>query len=248
VIYQQGRHEKGEARRALASGLERMVDLSQWKGVARPEPVVLEGRYARLEPLSAERHGADLLASALEPGASERFRYLFEEPPSDAAAFSPWLERASASDDPLFFAVIDRATGRAEGRQALMRIDSAHGVIEIGHILWGPVIARTRVATEALFLSARYVFETLGYRRFEWKCHNLNAPSKTAALRFGFSFEGVFRQHMVAKGGNRDTAWFAIIDSEWPALADAYAAWLAPANFDAEGRQKRKLEDFRAGA
>ena len=206
---------------------------------------MLDGRYTELEPLDPARHGPSLLESALRPGGEDRFRYLFEDAPIDAAAFAPWLDRAAASDDPLFFAVIDRATGRAEGRQALMRIDPVHGVIEIGSILWGPAIARSRVATEALYLFARHAFETLGYRRFEWKCNNLNEPSKRAALRFGFTYEGLFRQHMVAKGANRDTAWFSIIDGEWPALAAAYEAWLQPTNFDAEGRQRRRLENFR---
>ena len=126
-----------------------------------------------------------------------------------------------------------------------MRIDTTHGVIEIGSILWGPAIARTRIATEALYLFASYVFDTLGYRRFEWKCNDLNEPSKRAALRFGFTFEGAFRQHMVVKGANRDTAWFSILDSEWPRLVDAYLAWLAPENFDGEGQQRRKLGDCR---
>lgn len=217
------------------------MDLSNWKGVPRPERIDLEGRYARLEAVDAAKHGADLLASAQKPGADERFRYLFEEPPADMAALTPWLERASTSSDPLFFAVIDRRTGRAEGRQSLMRIDATHGVIEIGHILWGPAIARTRVATEALYLFATYAIDTLGYRRFEWKCHNLNEPSKRAALRFGFTFEGVFRQHMVAKGRNRDTAWFAIIDADWPRLKAGYEAWLRPENFEADEQQKSKL-------
>lgn len=217
------------------------MELSQWKGVERPHRIVLEGRYVRLEPLSVERHGHDLFASAQAPGADDRFRYLFEETPADYAAFLPWLEKASASEDPLFFSVVDRMTGRAEGRQALMRIDAVHGVIEIGNILWGPAIARTRMATEALYLFASYAFDTLGYRRFEWKCNNLNAPSKRAAERFGFTFEGVFRQHMVTKGGNRDTAWFSIIDSEWPALKAGYERWLQPENFDEDGRQKSKL-------
>ena len=217
------------------------MDLSNWKGAPRPERIVLEGRYARLEPVDPARHGADLLASAQRPGAEDRFRYLFEEPPADLAALTPWLERAATCADPLFFAVIDRSTGRAEGRQSLMRIDVAYGVIEIGHILWGPAIARTRVVTEALYLFASYAFDTLGYRRFEWKCHNLNEPSKRAALRFGFTFEGVFRQHMVAKGRNRDTAWFAMIDGDWPRLKVGYEAWLRPENFDASGQQKTKL-------
>jgi RimJ/RimL family protein N-acetyltransferase len=217
------------------------MDLSAWRGVPRPERVVMEGRYARLEPLDPSRHGADLLASAQAPGADDRFRYLFEDAPSDAASFTPWLEKACAGIDPLFFAVIDKATGRAEGRQALMRIDPVHGVIEIGSILWGPAIARSRIATEALYLFAAYAFDTLGYRRFEWKCNDLNEPSKRAALRFGFTFEGVFRHHMVAKGRNRDTAWFAVIDSDWPRLKAGYEAWLQPNNFDKAGQQRSKL-------
>jgi RimJ/RimL family protein N-acetyltransferase len=146
------------------------------------------------------------------------------------------------SEDPLFHAVVDKATGIAGGRQTFMRITPEHGVIEIGNILWGPPIARTRVATEALYLAAKYVFEDLGYRRFEWKCNDLNAPSKRAARRFGFAFEGVFRQHMWTKGANRDTAWFAMLDREWPAIRAAYERWLAPSNFDAAGRQRSKLE------
>ncbi|MDI7860609.1 GNAT family N-acetyltransferase [Rhizobiaceae bacterium n13] len=217
------------------------MNLSDWKGVPRPERAPIEGRYARLEPLDPARHGADLFASAAEAGADSRFRYLFEEPPADRAMLVAWLEKVAASADPLFFAVIDKRTGRAEGRQALMRIDTVHGVIEIGNILWGPAIARTRVATEALYLFASHAFDTLGYRRFEWKCNNLNEPSKRAAQRFGFTFEGVFRQHMVAKGQNRDTAWFSIIDSEWPRLKAGYEDWLRPENFDETGQQKNKL-------
>jgi RimJ/RimL family protein N-acetyltransferase len=217
------------------------TDLSNWQGVSRPERTPHDGLYARLEPLDPARHGADLLASGQAPGAEDRFRYLFEEPPTDKAAFTVWLEKVAASADPMFFAVIDKSTGKAEGRQALMRIDPVHGVIEIGSILWGPAIARTRVATEALYLFASRAFDTLGYRRFEWKCNNLNEPSKRAALRFGFTFEGVFRQHMVVKGKSRDTAWFAMIDRDWPALKANYVRWLQPANFDQAGRQLTKL-------
>ncbi len=217
------------------------MDLSAWQGAPRPERIALEGRYARLEPLDAEKHGVQLLASAQQPGADARFQYLFEETPADLADMTPWLEKAAASPDPMFFAVINRATGRAEGRQALMRIDPVHGVIEIGHILWGPAIARTRIATEALYLFATYAFDTLGYRRFEWKCNNNNEPSKRAAPRFGFTHEGVFRNHMVTKGANRDTAWFAMTDDDWPRLRAGYQAWLNPANFDASGQQRAKL-------
>lgn len=218
-----------------------MTDLSQWQGVPRPQRVTLDGLYARLEPLDPARHGDDLYAAAMAPGAEDRFRYLFETVPGNRADFDAWLAKVAVSEDPLFFAVIDKATGKAEGRQALMRIDPTHGVIEIGSIHWGPAVARSRVATEALFLFARYAFETLGYRRFEWKCHNGNAPSKRAAERFGFTFEGIFRQHMVAKGANRDTAWFSMLDGEWPRLAAAYGRWLDPANFDGTGQQRQRL-------
>jgi RimJ/RimL family protein N-acetyltransferase len=160
--------------------------------------------------------------------------------------FDAWLARSAASDDFLFHAVIDAASGRCQGRQALMRIVPEHGVIEIGSILWGPAIARTRVATEAFYLAARYVFEGLGYRRFEWKCNALNEPSRRAAARFGFTYEGTFRQHMLVKGENRDTAWFSIIDREWPALRQAFERWLEPSNFDAEGRQKHRLAEVLA--
>jgi RimJ/RimL family protein N-acetyltransferase len=177
--------------------------------------------------------------------AAERFRWLFEYPPRDRAEFRSWLDKVQVSEDPLFFAVVDKSSGKAAGRQSLMRIDITHGVIEIGAIYWGPLISRRPAATEALYLFAQYVFDELGYRRFEWKCHNMNEPSKRAAARFGFKFEGVFRQHVVFKGGNRDTAWFSIIDGEWPALHAAYEAWLDPDNFDVAGSQKRTLEDFR---
>src|SRR5690606_8670162 len=175
-----------------------------------------------------------------------RFRWLGEQPPADRTTFQTWVEKVAASTDPLFFAVIDKASGRIAGRQAFMRIDAAHGVVEIGSILWNPPVARKPAATEALYLFARHAFDDLGYRRFEWKCNDENEPSKRAALRFGFSFEGVFRQHMVVKGRNRDTAWFAMIDRDWPALRDAFEQWLDPSNFDSEGRQRQRLEEIRA--
>jgi RimJ/RimL family protein N-acetyltransferase len=221
-----------------------MNQLAAWNPRPRPARVTLEGAYCRLEPLDPAAHANDLFAASMAPGAEERFRYLFDAP-GERPAFEGWLTRAAASDDPLFFAVIDRASQRCEGRQSLMRITPEHGVIEVGHILWGPSIARTRVATEALFLTARYVFDELGYRRFEWKCDARNEPSKRAARRFGFTYEGTFRQHMVIKGRNRDTAWFAITDGEWPALRLSFERWLAAANFDAHGRQKIRLEELR---
>jgi RimJ/RimL family protein N-acetyltransferase len=217
-------------------------DMSRWNGAARVEPLVLEGRYARLEPLDPGLHARDLFASAVETGAESRFRYLLDVPPRTLDDVVAWTVTMAASRDPMFFAVVKKADGRAHGRQSLMRIDPANGVVEIGHILWGPGIARSRVATEALYLSARHVFERLGYRRFEWKCDTQNMPSRRAATRFGFYFEGVFRQHMVVKGRSRDTAWFAMTDKDWPRLKPGYESWLQPGNFDAHGQQRRKLE------
>ena len=217
-----------------------MNDLSNWQTRPRPERITLEGRYCRLEPLDAKRHGDDLFKTTNGPGAEDLYRYL-SEGPFERAELDEWFVRRAASDDPLFYAVVDKATGRCEGRQALMRITPEHGVIEVGNVLWGPGIARTRVATEALFLHARYVFDDLGYRRFEWKCNSENAPSRRAAERFGFQYEGLFRQHMIHRGGNRDSTWFAMIDSEWPSLRAAFEKWLAPENFDERGAQKARL-------
>lgn len=219
--------------------------LNTWVPRPRPERCALEGRYVRLEPLSADSHADGLFVQSSVPDAASRFRWLFEEPPQDRESFRNWVSTVAASDDPLFFAVVDRDTGTVAGRQALMRIDPAHGCIEIGSIYWGPLLSRTRAATEALFLFADYALNRLGYRRFEWKCHNENEPSKRAALRFGFTAEGVFRQHMVMKGRNRDTAWFSILDREWPVLRQAYQGWLSPDNFGPDGQQKQPLSAFR---
>lgn len=217
-----------------------MSDLPGW--VARPLPgrSALEGRYARLEPLDPARHGDGLFAALMGEAAAAGHRYLFEQP-MEREAFDAWLAAKAAKTDIVTHVVVDRATGRIGGRQDFMRMDPAHGVIEIGSIHWGPAIAGTQIATEALYLAADHVFSALGYRRFEWKCHNANAPSRRAARRFGFSFEGIFHQHMVAKGANRDTAWFAMLDRDWPALKAGYQAWLDQANFGADGRQKRRL-------
>ncbi|MFD1200226.1 GNAT family N-acetyltransferase [Brucella gallinifaecis] len=223
-----------------------MTDLHNWTQRPKPERKVLEGHYVRLEPLDAQKHGDELFAASSVDDADRRFTWLFEFPPQTREDFQPWLDKASTSEDPLFFAVIDKASGKVAGRQALMRIDPVHGAIEIGNVYWGPLISRKPAATEAQFLFMQYVFDELGYRRYEWKCNDDNAPSKRAATRFGFQFEGTFRQHMIAKGKNRDSAWFSIIDSEWPALKQAYQAWLARTNFDRDGKQKKKLEEFRS--
>lgn len=222
-----------------------MTSLETWAGAPRPPRQPIEGRYVALVPLDADAHTATLFEAATAPGAEARFRYLPERPPAadpatGMAEMRAWAQRAASTTDPMFFAAVDRATGRAEGRQAIMRIDEANGVAEIGNIMWGPAITRSRVATEALFLTAELLFG-IGYRRFEWKCHHGNEPSQRAAVRFGFTHEGTFRQHMVVKGGNRDTEWYSIIDSEWPRLREGYLRWLDPANFDADGVQQSRL-------
>jgi RimJ/RimL family protein N-acetyltransferase len=218
----------------------RVSALEGFRPRARPERVVLEGRYCRLEPLDPARHAEALFAASAAPGAEERVRDL-ADPPPDAVGFAAWLDRAARSEDPLFHAVVERGSGRCEGRQAYLRITPEHGAIEVGHVLWGPAIARTRVATEALFLHAAHAFDALGYRRFEWKCDAANEPSRRAALRFGFAYEGTFRQHMVVKGRNRDTAWFAMTGADWPQVRARLLAWLDPSNFDEAGRQKAPL-------
>ncbi len=216
-------------------------ELEGWRPCPRPDRVILEGSYCRLEPLAPAVHGEQLFEASMAPGVEARFRYLFDVP-MDRSGFEAWLQRASATEDPLFFAVIDRATQRCEGRQSYLRITPEHGVIEIGHILWGPAIVRSRVTTEAVYLMARHAFEDLGYRRLEWKCDSRNAPSRSAALRFGFECEGIFRQHMVIKGQTRDTAWFAMTDGDWQRVKPAYESWLSPDNFDAKGQQREALK------
>lgn len=205
-----------------------------------PVRVTLEGRYTRLEPL-APGHAADLFAAVDVPDAIQRFAYLPSYPFRSEQAVRDWIVGQQSLSDPILFAVIDKATGRAGGWQQLMRIDAPNGVIEIGYVYWGPDISRTRLATEALHLFAQHIFEDLGYRRFEWKCNDRNEPSKRAAIRFGFTYEGTFRQHMIVKGENRDTAWFSMLDGEWPARKAAFERWLDPANFDAEGKQRTLL-------
>jgi len=222
--------------------------LATWTAREAPRRAPMEGRYVRLEPLDAALHGDGLFAASATQDGEQRFRWLYETPPESRSAFQPWLEKVAASSDPLFFVVIDKASGRIGGRQTFMRIDTANGVVEIGNILWNDPVARQPAATEALYLFARHAFDDLGYRRFEWKCNAANEPSRRSALRFGFSFEGIFRQHLVVKGKNRDTAWFSMIDKEWPTIGRAFEEWLDPANFDSDGRQKRRLDEIRAAA
>ncbi|AOJ66032.1 GCN5 family acetyltransferase [Burkholderia ubonensis] len=219
--------------------------LPDWSARPRPQPVTLHGRHCRIEPLDAERHAADLYAAYASAPDGRNWTYLAHGPYADEAGYRAYAHTAAASTDPMHFAVIDVASGRAVGTLALMRIDPANGVIEVGSVTFSPALQRTPISTEAQYLLMRHVFDTLGYRRYEWKCDSLNAPSRKAAERLGFRYEGTFRQALVYKGRNRDTAWYSIVDGEWPALAAAFDAWLSPANFDGEGAQRASLAAIR---
>ena len=207
----------------------------------RPSRTTLPGRTVTLTPLDSQAHGKALYEGIQGEAGEWLWQYLFEGPFADRAAFDVHLRRIAASEDPLFLAILDNATGSAVGYASYMRIEPVHRVIEVGSILYTPRLQQTTLATEAMYLMARHVFEDLGYRRYEWKCNALNAPSRRAALRFGFTFEGVFRQHMIVKGRNRDTAWFSMLNSEWPARKANFERWLDPSNFGADGRQKVAL-------
>jgi len=209
----------------------------------RPTHTVIEGQHGRLRPIDPARDTEGLYTLSHGEGAEALWTYLSTGPYEHRADFDAHVATiAASSNDPVYWAVADR-DDRAVGWLSLMRIDPRHRVIEIGFILYTPALQRTALATEAQYLVARHVFETLGYRRYEWKCNDLNAPSKRAAVRFGFTYEGLFRQHMIVKGRNRDTAWFSMLDHEWPAMKARYEAWLARENFDAHGRQRRPLRE-----
>ncbi len=201
--------------------------------------------YCRLERLDVERHARDLFAAYRAAPDGRDWTYLGVGPFDDEAKYRQHAEAAARSTDPRHYAVIDRNTGKAVGTLALMRIDPTNGVIEVGHVTFSPLLKRTPISTEAQFLLMSYVFDELGYRRYEWKCDSLNAPSRAAAQRLGFTFEGVFRQALVYKGRTRDTAWFSILDTEWPAHKQAFQAWLAQENFDEQGRQRKSLDELR---
>lgn len=220
------------------------VDLTHWQSCPMPDQRPLTGRFVRLEALDVARHGDDLWAALQGPDPA-LWDYLPYGPFTERAAFDAWLGGNADSRDPLFYAVIDLASGRALGLFSYLRITAQDGSIEIGHVAFGAPMQRTPGATEAVYLLARHAFDELGYRRLEWKCDAANARSMRAAERFGFSHEGLFRQHMVRKGRNRDTAWFSIIDGEWPARREAFEGWLDADNFDEAGRQKQRLEAFR---
>jgi RimJ/RimL family protein N-acetyltransferase len=208
----------------------------------RPGEVTLPGRYGRIERL-AQHHDADLWTAV--NGHDHLWTYMSYGPFADFPAFSEWLAGRVKLDDPYSYTIMGRS-GRAVGIATLMEIRPAMRVIEVGNIVYSPTLQRTPLGTEAQYLLARYAFETLGYRRYEWKCNALNAPSRRAALRYGFGFEGVLRQHMIAKERNRDTAYYSMLDSEWPVRKAAFERWLAPDNFDADGKQRVSLSELNA--
>ena len=222
-----------------------MNDLTNWKACPAPRPVALEGRYVSIEPYDRARHLQPLWDAFGGMSINPLLRYFAQDDFSGIEDFDAWSE-AVLKGGWVREVIVEKATGRVVGMAHYMRPDPANGVVEIGGIAHGPDMARSPLSTEAQYLLAKHAFEDLGYRRYEWKCDNRNAASKRTAERLGFTFEGVFRQHMLSKRENRDTAWFSIIDGEWPVKARAFDLWLDPSNFDGEGRQKQRLEDIRA--
>lgn len=222
--------------------------LTGWSARSLPPRTPLEGRYCRIEPISPDVHAEALFEASAEDADGRSWTYMGYGPFATLAEYRSWMTATCLGGDPLFHVLVDRASGRPVGVASFLRIDPGAGVIEVGHIHYSPRLQRTRAATEGMYLLMRRVFEELGYRRYEWKCDALNEPSRRAAKRLGFDFEGIFRQATVYKGRNRDTAWFSILDREWPALRAAYEAWLDPANFDDDGRQRQSLGALTANA
>ncbi|MBC6556182.1 GNAT family N-acetyltransferase [Citrobacter braakii] len=220
------------------------MSLSDWRGAPFPEAQQITGRYCQLERINAARHAKGLYEAYCEASDFRDWTYLPVGPFETFDAFFVYLKKIEEQTDPMHFAVIDLASMKPVGTFALMRIDPSNGVIEVGHISYSPLMKRTRASTEVMSLVLKYVFEDLGYRRFEWKCDALNAPSREAAERFGFSFEGIFCQAIVTRGRNRDTAWYSIIDGEYPTLRPAYDMWLDEGNFDNQGRQIKRLAEL----
>jgi RimJ/RimL family protein N-acetyltransferase len=216
-----------------------------WRPPSPPPRAPIDGRLCRLEPLDPARHAAGLLAADALDAEGRGWTWLPYGPFASPQEHRAWLEQQARSTDPLFFAIVPRSSGVADGVASYLRIDPANGSIEVGHIHYSPRLQRAPAATECMFLMMKQAFE-LGYRRYEWKCNSLNAPSRAAAQRLGFSYEGLFRQSGVVKGRNRDTAWYSVIDAEWPALRAVYERWLDPANFDAQGRQRSSLSALTA--
>ena len=220
-------------------------ELPDWRPPPRPQQRRLEGRFCTVEPIDVDRHARDLYAANSLDREGRMWTYLFSGPYASFDEYAGWLAERAPSRDPLFQAFVSNESGRAVGLGSFMRIEPAAGSIEVGHIAMSPLLQRSPAATEAMYLMMRHAFE-LGYRRYEWKCDSLNEKSRRAAERLGFTYEGLFRQAIVYKGRSRDTAWYSIIDREWPRVREAFEHWLDPGNFDADGRQRRGLAEIRA--
>jgi RimJ/RimL family protein N-acetyltransferase len=216
-----------------------------WSSRPPPPRTPVRGRFCTVEPLDAERHTADLFAANAEDREGRIWTYYPYGPFAELGEYRRWVDGACADPQRLFHAICDNATGKAVGVAAYLNLQTAVGSVEVGSLVFSPRLQRKPAATEAMYLMMRRVFDELGYRRYEWKCDSLNAPSRAAAGRYGFQYEGLFRQATITRGRNRDTTWFSILDSEWPAIRAAFEAWLDPANFDAAGRQKRTLASLR---
>lgn len=227
------------------NGLPVGAAMPEWTGAAPPPRTPLQGRYCRLEPIDPARHGDDLFEAFSLDESGANYTYLGYEPFPDAAACRAYIEANCLGQDPHFYTFVDPADGKAMGMASYLRIDPKNGVIEVGHIHFSPLLQRKPAATEAMYLMMKQAFDGLGYRRYEWKCDSLNAPSRRAALRYGFSYDGMFEQAIVYKGRNRDTTWFSVLDRDWPRVKAGFEAWLAPENFDQDGRQRRRLEECR---
>jgi RimJ/RimL family protein N-acetyltransferase len=219
--------------------------MEDWSKRPYPPHTTMAGRYCRIERLDAERHGAELFAAFAEAPDERDWTYLSAGPFADFAQYIDYLRGEAPKPDPMHHAIIDAASGKAIGTAALLRIDPAHGVIEIGSIAYSPRLKRSRAGTEAMFLFMRRVFDELAYRRCEWKCDSLNEPSRRAAERYGFQYEGTFRQATIYKGRSRDTAWFSVTDRDWPSIRAAFERWLAPENFEPDGIQRKSLASLR---
>ena len=215
--------------------------LEQWQPASPPPLTPMIGRFCRVEPIHVERHGHQLFAAFCTDRSQRNWTYLPYGPMATEGAFLDWMATTCLGSDPLFHAIVDQASGQAVGLASYLRIEPSTGVIEVGHLHFSPSLQQQPAATEAMFLMMRRVFSELGYRRYEWKCDALNAPSRCAAERLGFSFEGIFRQATIYKGRNRDTAWYSILDREWPAIESGFSTWLDPTNFDEQGQQKLGL-------
>ncbi|WP_293266564.1 GNAT family protein [Neptunomonas sp.] len=220
-------------------------ELNQWEERPSPRRIVLQGKYCRLVPLDPVLHGAQLYQAFIEKDQEADWTYLPYGPFHNSKEFDVWLENACSGNDPLFYSVIDERSSQAIGLVSFLRIDPRVGVIEVGHIHFSACLQKTPMATEAMYLMMAYVFDELGYRRYEWKCDSCNQGSKKAALRLGFKYEGIFRQATLYKGRNRDTAWFSMLDKEWPELKEIFHKWLDEENFDDKGQQKCSLQDCR---